>query len=154
MRASVPLAKFPNILPALDNAGSIGPPLNISYIPLSAHLASAVNCSPIYAADFRDETPAKPYGHFAELQLLASNDALYRQRPENRLPVHKEKRPIYGIWKIIFMGEADPRFQNFYIGIISIKGGRSYTLFAESMLVLIPIMEFPMMSIPTGKGLI
>jgi len=46
------------ISPALDDAGCVGPPLNIPDIPSSARLASAADCSSIYTTNFWDGTLA------------------------------------------------------------------------------------------------
>jgi hypothetical protein len=47
-----------HISAALDDAGGVGPPLNIPDIPSSARLASAADSSPIYTTNFRDGTLA------------------------------------------------------------------------------------------------
>ena len=51
-----PLVSCPGSSSAIDDAGGVGPPLNIPDIPSSARLASAADGSPIYTTSFRDET--------------------------------------------------------------------------------------------------
>src|SRR5512139_474543 len=50
---------------ARDDAGGVGPPLNIPDILSSARLAAAADSSPLYATDLRDGT-LDPAGHWEQ----------------------------------------------------------------------------------------